>query len=121
MKLNIYPCPGHCNVSMMTKTVAQYFGIIDEENITILPHVSSDIAQDIEAAGNSEKYIALNGCPSTCASKAYKEVGYERYSEIVMTPDYDIKHSEKYANLDDIDDEVNHVQKELDKIIEDCQ
>jgi len=118
MKLNIYPCPGRCNVSMMTKTVAQYFGIIDEENINILTHVSMNIARDIEAAGDSEKYISLNGCPSTCASMAYEDVGYELYDEIVMTPDYDIKYNEKYANLDDIDEEIIHVQKELDKLIE---
>lgn len=117
MKLKIYPCPGHCNVSMMTKTVAQYFGIIDEENIIILPHVSMNILQEVEAAGDSEKYISLNGCPSTCASMAYEDMGYELYDEIVMTPDYDIKHNEKYTNLEDIDEEIEHVQKALDKII----
>lgn len=121
MKLKIYPCPGRCNVSMMTKTVAQYFGIIDEENITILTHVSMNILKEIEAAGESEKYIALNGCPSTCASMGYEDMGYELYDEIVMTPDYDIKHNAKYANLDDIDEEIEHVQNELNKIIESYQ
>ena len=33
-----------------------------------------------------------------------------------MTPDYDIKHNAKYANLDDIDEEIEHVQNALDKI-----
>jgi hypothetical protein len=31
--------------------------------------------------------------------------------------DYDIKHNEKYTNLEDIDEEIEHVQKALDKII----
>lgn len=68
MELKIYPCPGHCNVSMMTRTVAQYFGIVAEENITILPHVSMNMLQGVEVSGDNEKYISLNGCPSTCAS-----------------------------------------------------
>lgn len=38
-----------------------------------------------------------------------------------MTPDYDIKHNEKYANLEDIVEEIEHVQKALDKIIENYQ
>lgn len=121
MKLNIYPCPGHCNVSMMTKTVAQYFGIIDEENITILNHVSMNILKEIEATGESEKYIALNGCPSTCASFGYEDMGYELYDEIIMTPDYDIKHNAKYENLENIDEEIEYVQKALDKIIKGYQ
>lgn len=104
----------------MTKTVAQYFGIIDEENITILPHVSANILDEIAMADENEKYIALNGCPSTCASMGYEDMGYELYEEIVMTPDYDLKHNQKYANLDDIDEEIRHVQESLDKIIAGC-
>ncbi|KNZ43552.1 putative zinc-binding protein [Acetobacterium bakii] len=121
MKIKIYPCPGHCNVSMMTKTVAQYFGIVDEENITILPHVSMNILQEIEASDDTVKYIAMNGCPSTCASMAYEDIGYKLYDEIVMTPDHDLKHNEKYANLDDLDAEIEHAQQALDKIIESYQ
>jgi len=117
MKLKIYPCPGHCNVSMMTKTVAQYFGIIDEEDTIILPYVSMNILAEIETAEAPAKYIALNGCPSTCASFAYEDMGYELYAEIVMTPDYDLKHNEKYANLDDVDEEINFVQEKINEIM----
>lgn len=118
MKLKIYPCPGHCNVSMMTKTVAQYFSIIDEENTTILPHISMNLLAEIEAAGDTEKYVALNGCPSTCASAAYNNAGYQLFDEIIITPDHDLKHNEKYKNLDDIDEEIIYVQEKINAILE---
>ena len=113
MKINVFPCQGHCNVSMMTKTVAKFVSVIDEDRINLLPHLN-ELSKNRNAIG--EKYIALSGCPSACASKAYETAGFSAYDEIVITKDYDIKHNEKYKDLTDIEEEIIAVQAEIDRI-----
>lgn len=117
MKIGIYPCPGLCNVSMMTKTVAYSLEMADEELIKILPNLSPLQDQDGSSEGESIKYMALNGCPSKCASKAFETTNIKPDDEAVITKDYDPKNNEKYAELLNIDEEVNMVQEVIDRIL----
>lgn len=109
MNIGIFPCQGRCNVSMMTKTVAQVF--VDDSSIRVLPHLSLD-----NANGANEKYIALNGCPAKCASKEFETARLKPHEEIMITKDFDPKNNEKYEVLLNIDEEVNLVQEVIDRL-----
>lgn len=102
MKIGIFPCQGRCNVSMMTKTVAEFF--VDDEIIRVLPHLS--LPDDNNESGVNERYVALNGCPAKCASKEFESAKIRPDEEIIITKDFDPKHNEKYAELLYIDEEV---------------
>lgn len=112
MSIGIFPCQGRCNVSMMTKTVAEFF--VDDEIIRVLPHLSLPSENE---NGIKEMYIALNGCPAKCASKEFATARIEPHEEIVITKDFDPKNNEKYEELLDIDDEVNMVQEVIDRLL----
>jgi uncharacterized metal-binding protein len=112
MDIRIFPCQGRCNVSMMTKTVAEYF--VDDETIRVLHHLNLPPDNGI---GIKEKYIALNGCPAKCASKEFESVRIKPDEEIIITKDYDPKNNEKYKELLDIDEDVNLVQEVIDRLL----
>lgn len=112
MNIGIFPCQGRCNVSMMTKTVAEFF--VDDQIIRVLPHLSSI---DNES-GVNEKYIALNGCPAKCASKEFEIARIQPHEEIVITKDFDPKNNEKYEELLNIDEEVYMVQEVVDRLLD---
>jgi len=112
MNIGIFPCQGRCNVSMMTKTVAQFF--VDDEIIRVLPNLS--LLLDNES-GVNEKYIAINGCPATCASKEFESVKIKPHEVIIMTKDFDPKNNEKYEELLNIDEEVYLVQEVIDRLL----
>lgn len=67
-------------------------------------------------SGIGEKYIAINGCPSKCASKEFGIVGIKPHEEIVIT-NGDPTNNEKYEELLYIDEEVALVQEVIDKIL----
>ncbi|MHB1153459.1 MAG: putative zinc-binding protein [Eubacteriales bacterium] len=112
MNIKIFPCQGRCNVSMMTKTVAEYFVL--DNMIHVLHHLSK-VLDNIDNI--NEKYIALNGCPAKCASKEFKNVNIKPYEEIIITKDFDPKNNEKYKELLDIDEEVSLVQEVIDRLL----
>ena len=111
MKIGILPCPGRCNVSMMTKTVAEFF--VDDETIRVLPNLYL-----IEnEKGVEEKYISLNGCPSQCSLNEFEMARMKPDEVITITKDFDPKNNEKYEVLLNIDEEVNLVQEVIDKLL----
>ena len=112
MNIGIFPCQGRCNVSMMTKTMAEFF--VDDEIIRVLPHLN--LPSENESC-NKEMYIAINGCPAKCASKEFDTARIKPHEEIVITKDFDPKNNKKYEELLDIDDEVNMVQEVIDRLL----
>ena len=112
MNIGIFPCQGRCNVSMMTKTVAGFFD--DDEIIRVLPNLNLPLANE---SGVNEKYIALNGCPATCATKEFELARIKPHEEIIMTKDFDPKNNEKYEELLNIDEEVYIVQEVIDRLL----
>jgi len=112
MNIKIFPCQGRCNVSMMTKTVAEYF--IDDETIQVIHHLNLPLGNECDI---NEKYIALNGCPAKCASKEFESVRIKPNEEIIITKDFDPKNNEKYEELLDIDEEINLVQETIDRLL----
>ncbi|WP_298200156.1 putative zinc-binding protein [Desulfosporosinus sp.] len=113
MNIGIFPCQGRCNVSMMTKTVAEFF--VDDEIIRVLPHLSLPLDNE---SGINEKYIALNGCPAKCASKEFESARIKPHEEIIITKDFDPKNNEKYEELLYIDEEVYLVQEVIDRLLD---
>ena len=92
MKIAIFPCQGRCNVSMMTKTVAEYFA--DDQIIQVLHHLNPSHVSNSDI---NEKYIALNGCPAKCASKEFESVKMKLNEEIIITKDFDPKNNDEYG------------------------
>ena len=117
MKIGIFPCQGRCNVSMMTKTVAQ--SLVNDEIIRVLPHLRFPVDNESDHVMDSinEKYIALNGCPAKCASKAFESAEIIPHGEITITKDFDPRNNEKYKILLNIDEEVNLVQEVIDRLL----
>ncbi|WKY43778.1 putative zinc-binding protein [Eubacteriaceae bacterium ES2] len=109
MKHTILPCPGSCNVSKMTKTVAKHF----ETSAKVVPEMTTEFIDSITENSN---LIALNGCPATCASNLYKKFGFDTYSEITITKNFDIGNQKKYESLDNLETEINYVKAELNKL-----
>ena len=99
-------------MSVVTKTVAAVF--VDDELIRVLPHLSLPLDNE---SGVNEKYIALNGCPAKCASKEFESARIKPHEEIIITKDFDPKNNEKYEELLNIDEEVNLVQKVIDRLL----
>ncbi len=112
MNIGIFPCQGRCNVSMMTKTVAEFF--VDDETVRVLPSVGN-LSNGND--GSEEKYIALNGCPAKCASKEFKIANLKPHEEIVITKDFDPENNAKYEVLLSIDEEVGMVQEVVDRLL----
>ena len=111
MNIRIFPCQGRCNVSMMTKTVAEYFV---DDTIQVIHHLNLPIGKEPDI---NEKYIALNGCPAKCASKEFETVKLKPNEEIIITKDFDPKNNVKYKELLDIDEEVNLVQEGINRLL----
>ncbi|CAA7601513.1 DGC domain protein [Acididesulfobacillus acetoxydans] len=111
MTIGIFPCQGRCNVSMMTKTVAEF--LLDDQIVRVLPNLSLPLNNE---SGVNEKYIALNGCPAKCASKEFELAKISPDAEIVITKDFDPKNNEKYAVLLNIDEEIQLVQEVIDRL-----
>ncbi len=112
MNIGIFPCQGRCNVSMMTKTVAEFF--VDDEAVRVLSGVGS---LSIGDSGTEERYIAINGCPAKCASKEFTTANLKPHEEIVITKDFDPKNNAKYEVLLSIDEEVGMVQEVIDRLL----
>lgn len=115
MIIKIFPCQGRCNVSMMTKTVAQIYD--DFENISVLPNLGLLLDENVNK--EEEKWIALNGCPAKCSSKEFETYRLEADAEIVITKGYGPENSEKYEVLLNIDEEVSMVQEVIDRLEDD--
>jgi len=112
MEIRIFPCQGRCNVSMMTKTVTEFFH--DENTVFVLPNL---YAENDSFSTTQVKYLAVNGCSAKCASKEFEFSLMQPDGEVVITKDFDPKNNEKYAELLNIDEEVSLVQEAIDQLL----
>lgn len=110
MNIKIFPCQGRCNVSMMTKTVAEFFD--NDDTIRVVNFLNVPTGNETQT-----KYVAINGCPAKCASKEFESLKMKPNEEIVITKDFDPKNNEKYEVLLDIDEELSLVQEGIDKVL----
>lgn len=110
MNIKIFPCQGRCNVSMMTKTVAEFFD--NDDTIQVIHFLNSPNENETDT-----KYVAVNGCPAKCASKEFESLRMKPNEEIVITKDFDPENNAKYEVLLDIDEELSMVQEGIDKVL----
>ena len=116
MKIGILPCQGACNVGVMTNKVALKF--VDNENVNMVCPLGLPLGLKniIEMAKVNDKYIALNGCPVKCASKALDAVDFKEYEEITLTSNFDIQKNKKFddeTNMGNVEDRVREVINNL--------
>ncbi|AIS53062.1 hypothetical protein TKV_c19150 [Thermoanaerobacter kivui] len=95
MKLGILPCQGACNVGNMTSKVALKYVDNEKINMVCALGLPLGIEKIIDMAKQNDKFIALNGCPMKCSSKALDKVGITGYEEIVLTSDFGIEKKQK--------------------------
>lgn len=114
MKLGILPCQGACNVGVMTNKVALKFVDNDKINMVCPLGLPLRLESIINMAKVNEKYIALNGCPMKCASKALDVIGTEGYEEITLTADFGIQKNKNFkdeTNMDKVESRVEEIIK----------
>ena len=117
MKLGILPCQGTCNVGVMANKVALKF--VDNERVNMVCPLGLPLGLKniIDMAKTNDKFIALNGCPVKCASKALDSVEIKDYEEITLTADFGIQKNKKFddeTNMDKVEDRMNEaIQKYL--------
>lgn len=114
MKLGILPCQGACNVGQMTNRAALKF--VDNEKVNMVCSLGLPLGlkKVLEMAAVNEKYIALNGCPLNCASKALESAGISNFDAITLTTEFGI---EKNKNFSD-DTKIDEVEAKVQSLIE---
>ncbi|QGP93300.1 DGC domain protein [Neomoorella glycerini] len=114
-KLGILPCQGACNVGNMTHKVALKF--VDNEKISMVCSLGLPLAipSIIDMAKANDHFIALNGCPMKCSSKALDKVGITDYEEIVLTGDFGIAKNKNFADETGMDEVEAKVKNSIEK------
>lgn len=118
-KIGILPCSGACNVGMLsTKTVVNILDERADTDFVCALGLPLGIEGIIQQGKSSDSYIALNGCPVRCASKALESADIPVTEEIVITEQFSIhknKNLKSEEKLDDIIAEVKHLVDEMQK------
>lgn len=115
MKLGILPCQGACNVGQMTNRAALKFVDNDKVNMVCSLGLPLGIKNVMDMAALNEKYIALNGCPLKCASKALESAGIKNYEEVTLTTDFEIQKNKNFSD----DTKIDEVKAKVQSLIED--
>lgn len=98
-KIGVLPCSGACNVGMLT-TKATVNAIKRDPDIGFVCALGLPLGIDgiISQARQNESFVALNGCPVKCSTKALSIAKIPAREEIVVSEEYGIT---KNKNFDD--------------------
>ena len=120
MVVGILPCSGSCNVGMMS--VKSTVSIVEEgEDIQYVCALGLPlkIKSIVDKARMADKYIALNGCEVSCATKALHSVDVKPDKEYCIIRDFPIKKTGDFKdekNLEDIIVSLRQTVKQLKKL-----
>jgi len=106
MKTGILPCQGACNVGYMTGKVAVKVADNEKVNMVCALGLPLGIENIVTMARVNDKFVALNGCPTKCASKTLDKIGFKDYQELVFTSDFGMQKNKNFT------DETNLAQAE---------
>ncbi|MFN2340025.1 MAG: putative zinc-binding protein [Halanaerobium sp.] len=115
-EVGLLPCSGACNVGMMTtRAVVDVFS--EKENTDFVCALGLPLGIDgiIKNGKSSDSYIAVNGCPVKCATKALQSADINVNEEIVLSEEYCI---EKNKDLKQKMESNEVVNKLLDLVSE---
>ncbi|MFO8132664.1 MAG: putative zinc-binding protein [Thermoplasmatota archaeon] len=119
-KIGILPCSGACNVGMLsTKTVVQTLDERENTDFVCALGLPLGIEGIIHQGKSSDGYIALNGCPVKCASKALKSADIPVDKEIVITERYGIKKNKNLNSEEKLEDIIAEVKRMVDEMQKD--
>ncbi len=116
-RIGILPCSGACNVGMMsTRTVVNIHGERDDSDFVCALGLPLGIEGIIQQGKSSDRYIAINGCPVRCASKALESADIPVDMEIVMTERYGIRKNKNLKDDEKMDDVIRDVKSLIDEL-----
>ncbi|TYB98133.1 MAG: hypothetical protein FXF54_02215 [Kosmotoga sp.] len=112
MSIGILPCQGSSNTGVMTSEVT--LDKVDGNKYKTVCALGLPLGIEgiIKNGKKNEKFIALNGCPIKCASKALKSVEIENYEEINVTE----LGIQKTGNMKDVTG-IEKVRAKLDEVL----
>ncbi len=73
----------------------------------------------IQQGKSSDGYIALNGCPVKCASKALKNADIPVTEEIVITERFGVQKNKNLTSEEKLEDIIAEVQRMVDEMQKD--
>jgi len=113
MSIGILPCQGSSNTGMMTSKVT--LNKVDGKEFKTVCALGLPLGIEgiIKNAKSNEEFVALNGCPIKCASKALLSVGIDDFKEITVT-DLGIQ---KNGNMKD-ETGIEKLSAKLDEVVE---
>ncbi len=113
MSIGILPCQGSSNTGMMTSKVT--LNKVDGKEFKTVCALGLPLGIEgiIKNAKSNEGFVALNGCPIKCASKALLSVGIDDFKEITVT-DLGIQ---KNGNMKD-ETGIEKLSDKLDEVVE---
>jgi len=116
MSIGILPCQGACNVGVMTNKIA--ISLVDNETIKMVCPLGLPlgIKSIIEMAQVNGQYLALNGCPVKCASKALESAGITGFEKMTLTSDFGIQKNKNFKDetkLNDVETKVKQIIEEM--------
>ncbi len=119
-KIGILPCSGACNVGMLsTRAVIQTLDERENTDFVCALGLPLGIEGIIQQGKSSDGYIALNGCPVKCASKALESADIPVDKEIVITERYGIKKNKNLNSEEKVEDIIAEVKRMVDEMQKD--
>ncbi|MEF8879281.1 MAG: putative zinc-binding protein [Candidatus Thermoplasmatota archaeon] len=116
-KIGILPCSGACNVGMLsTKAVVEMFDEYGNVDFVCALGLPLGIEGIIKNGKSSDGYIALNGCPVKCATKALESADIPIDDEVVITENFNIKKNKNLKSDEKMDQILDELKKLIDKI-----
>jgi len=112
MSIGILPCQGSSNTGVMTSKVMLEKVDGNKYKTVCALGLPLGIEGIIKNGKKNEKFVALNGCPIKCASKALESAGIVNYEEINVTE----LGIQKTGDMKDLDG-IEKVREELDKVL----
>jgi len=111
-KIGILPCSGACNVGMLsTKAVVKIFDEHENVDFVCALGLPLGIESIIKNGKSSDSYIALNGCPIKCATRALESADIPVTKEVVISEKFDIKKNKNLKSEEKIDQILDELKR----------
>ena len=116
-RIGILPCSGASIVGMLsTRAVVEVFD--ERENIDFVCALGLPLGIEsiMKNGKSSDSYIALNGCPVRCATKALESADIPVTEEVVISEKFDIKKNKNLKSKENIGKILDNLKRLIDKI-----
>jgi uncharacterized metal-binding protein len=116
-RIGILPCSGACNVGMLsTQAVVEILGERENTDFVCALGLPLGIESIVKNGKSSDGYIALNGCPVRCATKALESADIPISEEVVITEKFNMTKNKNLKSTEKIGQILDELRKLIYKI-----